>query len=73
MKSMMLIASLLLLSACNTPSRVGLPDDRAQIEAGQALGLRVNQTLRYELLPQAMRQILPTWVNSSTEIAKAST
>ncbi|EPN63630.1 lipoprotein PslD, partial [Pseudomonas syringae pv. actinidiae ICMP 19096] len=38
MKSMMLIASLLLLSACNTPSRVGLPDDRAQIEAGQAAG-----------------------------------
>ncbi|KAA8708989.1 MULTISPECIES: polysaccharide biosynthesis/export family protein [Pseudomonas syringae group] len=38
MKSMMLIASLLLLSACNTPSRIGLPDDRAQIEASQAAG-----------------------------------
>ncbi|EPN67323.1 amino acid ABC transporter permease, partial [Pseudomonas syringae pv. actinidiae ICMP 19096] len=46
---------------------------RGQIEAGKAIGLRFNQTLRYLLLPQAMRQILPTWVNSSTEIVKAST
>ncbi len=46
---------------------------RGQIEAGKAIGLRFNQTLRYVLLPQAMRQILPTWVNSSTEIVKAST
>ncbi|KTC16086.1 MULTISPECIES: polysaccharide biosynthesis/export family protein [Pseudomonas syringae group] len=38
MKRMMLIVSLLLLGACNTPSRVGLPDDPAQIEAGQAAG-----------------------------------
>ncbi|KPX50106.1 Polar amino acid ABC-type transport system, permease protein [Pseudomonas syringae pv. helianthi] len=46
---------------------------RGQLEAGKAIGLRFNQSLRYVLLPQAMRQILPTWVNSSTEIVKAST
>jgi protein involved in polysaccharide export with SLBB domain len=37
--SLMLMASVMLLSACNTPSRVGLPDDQAQIEAAQAAGL----------------------------------
>jgi protein involved in polysaccharide export with SLBB domain len=36
--SVLLIASVMLLSACNTPSRVGLPDDRAQIEAAEAAG-----------------------------------
>ena len=46
---------------------------RGQLEAGKAIGLRFGQSLRYVLLPQAMRQILPTWVNSSTEIVKAST
>ncbi|GFM49326.1 polysaccharide biosynthesis/export family protein [Pseudomonas capsici] len=38
MKSILLLISVLLLSACNTPARVGLPDDEAQIEAGQAAG-----------------------------------
>jgi polar amino acid transport system permease protein len=44
-----------------------------QLEAGKAIGLTFGQSLSYVLLPQALRQILPTWVNSSTEIVKAST
>jgi polar amino acid transport system permease protein len=46
---------------------------RGQLEAGKAIGLTFKQSLAYVLLPQALRQILPTWVNSSTEIVKAST
>jgi polar amino acid transport system permease protein len=46
---------------------------RGQLEAGKAIGLTFAQSLAYVLLPQAMRQILPTWVNASTEIVKAST
>ncbi|WP_397448268.1 amino acid ABC transporter permease [Pseudomonas sp. NA-150] len=46
---------------------------RGQLEAGKAIGLTFGQSLSYVLLPQALRQILPTWVNSSTEIVKAST
>ena len=44
-----------------------------QLEAGKAIGLTFRQSLVSVLLPQALRQILPTWVNSSTEIVKAST
>ncbi|WP_460112400.1 amino acid ABC transporter permease [Pseudomonas sp. H3_D04] len=43
-----------------------------QMEASKAIGLTFYQALGYVLLPQALRQILPTWVNSSTEIVKAS-
>jgi polar amino acid transport system permease protein len=43
------------------------------MEASKAIGLTFYQALGYVLLPQALRQILPTWVNSSTEIVKAST
>lgn len=46
---------------------------RGQLEASKAIGLTFNQALGYVLLPQALRQILPTWVNASTEIVKAST
>ncbi len=46
---------------------------RGQMEASKAIGLTFHQALGYVLLPQALRQILPTWVNSSTEIVKAST
>lgn len=46
---------------------------RGQLEASKAIGLTFGQSLMYVLLPQALRQILPTWVNSSTEIVKAST
>jgi len=46
---------------------------RGQLEAGKAIGLTFRQSLAYVLLPQALRQVLPTWVNAATEIVKAST
>ncbi|RCK32215.1 ABC transporter permease [Thalassospira profundimaris] len=44
-----------------------------QTEAAKSIGLTFVQTFIYVLLPQALRQILPTWVNTATEIVKAST
>ena len=44
-----------------------------QIEAAKSIGLTFGQTFTSVLLPQALRQILPTWVNTATEIVKAST
>lgn len=44
-----------------------------QTEASLAVGLTFRQTFAYVLLPQALRQILPTWVNTATEMVKAST
>ena len=44
-----------------------------QTEAAKSVGLTFGQTFVYVLLPQALRQILPTWVNTATEIVKAST
>ncbi len=38
-KSVLLAACLLALGACNTPARVGVPDDSALIEAGRTAGL----------------------------------
>ncbi|PWC15136.1 ABC transporter permease [Brenneria roseae subsp. americana] len=46
---------------------------RGQSEAAKAIGLTFFQDLCYVQLPQALRQILPTWVNSAAEIVKAST
>ena len=46
---------------------------RGQAEASLAVGLTFRQTFFYVLLPQALRQMLPTWVNTATEIVKAST
>ncbi|MCA6997483.1 amino acid ABC transporter permease [Dickeya solani] len=46
---------------------------KGQSEAAKAIGLTFWQDLRYVQLPQALRQILPTWVNSAAEIVKAST
>lgn len=46
---------------------------RGQIEAGKAIGLTFAQTFRYILMPLAIRQILPTWVNTAAEMVKAST
>lgn len=45
----------------------------AQIDAGRSVGLRPAQILLLVLLPQAMRQVLPVWVNTAVEIVKAST
>lgn len=44
-----------------------------QIEAAKAIGLTFSQTFLYILLPQAVRQVLPTWVNAAAEMVKAST
>lgn len=46
---------------------------RGQTEAARSIGLTFPQIFTYVLMPQAMRQILPTWVNTATEIVKAST
>lgn len=46
---------------------------RGQTEAAQSIGLTFRKTFFSVLLPQALRQILPTWVNTATEIVKAST
>lgn len=46
---------------------------RGQTEAGRSIGLTFPQTLLYVLLPQAMRLILPTWINTGVELVKAST
>ena len=44
-----------------------------QTEAAKSIGLTFPQVFVYVLMPQALRQILPTWVNTATEIVKAST
>ena len=46
---------------------------RGQIEAAKAVGLTFTQTFFYVLMPLAIRQILPSWVNTATEMVKAST
>lgn len=46
---------------------------KGQIEAGRAIGLRFWQIVLYILLPQALLQMLPPWVNSATETVKGST
>ena len=44
-----------------------------QIDAGRSVGLTTAQILILVLMPQALRQILPVWVNTAVEIVKAST
>jgi polar amino acid transport system permease protein len=44
-----------------------------QTEAAEAIGLTFPQTFAYVLGPQALRQILPAWVNTAAEMVKAST
>lgn len=46
---------------------------KQQIDAGRALGMKFSQILKDILLPQALVEILPPWVNSATEIVKGST
>jgi polar amino acid transport system permease protein len=48
-----------------------IPD--AQSDAAKSIGLRPPQRLRYVILPQAVRRILPPWVNTAVEMVKAST
>ncbi|KKX27154.1 ABC transporter permease [Rhizobium sp. LC145] len=44
-----------------------------QTEAAKAIGLTFSQTFANVLWPQALRQFLPTWVNTAAEMVKAST
>jgi polar amino acid transport system permease protein len=44
-----------------------------QTEAGRSIGLTYPQILAYVLLPQGLRAILPTWINTGVELVKAST
>jgi polar amino acid transport system permease protein len=44
-----------------------------QMEAAKAIGLRFDQRLRYVILPQAIRRMLPPWVNTGLEVVKGTT
>ena len=44
-----------------------------QTEAARSIGLTFPKILAYVLLPQALRAILPTWINTGAELVKAST
>lgn len=44
-----------------------------QTEAGKAIGLRIFGVLGYVLIPQALRILMPPWINTCVEIVKAST
>jgi polar amino acid transport system permease protein len=44
-----------------------------QPEAARSLGLRAPHILALVLLPQAVRQIVPVWINVGAELVKAST
>jgi polar amino acid transport system permease protein len=46
---------------------------RTQIDAGRAIGLTFPRILTYVLVPQAMLQIVPVWINTAAELVKAST
>jgi len=46
---------------------------KGQTEAAKAIGLTFAETFIYVLAPQALRQILPAWVNTAAEMVKAST
>jgi polar amino acid transport system permease protein len=45
---------------------------RAQTDAAMAIGLGFVQRLRLVILPQAVRRMLPPWVNAAVEIVKGS-
>lgn len=46
---------------------------KGQIEAGKAIGLTFPKIFFQILLPQAVVQMIPPWINSATEMIKAST
>jgi polar amino acid transport system permease protein len=45
---------------------------RGQTDAAKAIGLKFRQRLRYVIFPQAIRRIIPPWVNTAVEMVKAS-
>jgi polar amino acid transport system permease protein len=46
---------------------------KTQTEAARSIGLTFPKILAYVLVPQALRQILPVWINTGAELVKAST
>jgi polar amino acid transport system permease protein len=44
-----------------------------QVEAARSIGLTFRQIFVYVLAPQALRQVIPTWINTAAELVKAST
>lgn len=46
---------------------------RGQLEAAKSIGLTFRKTFFYVLMPQAVRQAIPTWTNAAVEIVKATT
>ena len=46
---------------------------KGQMDAAKAIGLTFRQTFASVLMPLALRQVLPAWVNTAAEIVKAST
>ena len=74
-----LVAGIIALSVTNTAQMAELTRGAlqaipsGQIEAGKAIGLRFRQILYYILLPQALIQMLPPWVNTATETVKGTT
>ena len=44
-----------------------------QTEAARSIGLTFRQIFVYVLAPQALRQVIPTWINTAAELVKAST
>jgi len=46
---------------------------RGQAEAARSIGLTFRQIFVYVLAPQALRQVIPTWINTAAELVKAST
>jgi len=46
---------------------------KGQTEAAKAIGLTFPRIFAYVLAPQALRQALPSWINTATEMVKAST
>ena len=45
---------------------------RTQGDAAKAIGLQFWERLRWVMLPQAVRRILPPWVNTAVELVKGS-
>jgi polar amino acid transport system permease protein len=45
---------------------------RQQVEAGLSLGFRFRDVLRFVIIPQALRRVLPPWVNVAVEMVKAT-
>jgi polar amino acid transport system permease protein len=46
---------------------------QAQTDAAKSIGLGFWQRLAYAILPQALRRMLPAWVNIAAEMVKGST